>query len=360
MMECDQAKLFVGGISWETNEDTLKEHFGKYGNVVGSVVARDRITGSSRGFGFVWFSDASSADKALQDTHIILRRTVEVKKAVPRSEQHQIQQQQQQTDQQQNGGSSRYSSDASGNNQFRTKKIFVGGLAASLTEEEFKNYFERFGRITDVVVMHDSSTNRPRGFGFITFDSEESVENVMQNSFHELSGKRVEVKRAVPKEGNNNGNNGYNMRVGGVRGSPFNSYQHGNFAPYGPRYGIYPGYAPLSGYGGGGGGGGGYLYGASVYGGAYPMGGYGGIGYWFPPVAPRSPWNGPGAIGARGCLLPYGNTTFYPAYMNGGVGLMGMAGGFHDGIAGPAVNVKLMEIGDSDAGVPADATPPPD
>lgn len=82
----------------------------------------------------------------------------------------------------------------------RTKKIFVGGLASSVTESDFKKYFDQFGVITDVVVMYDHNTQRPRGFGFITYDSEEVVERVLQKTFHELNGKMVEVKRAVPKE----------------------------------------------------------------------------------------------------------------------------------------------------------------
>ena len=78
-MESDQGKLFVGGISRETTEGTLKDHFSKYGNFVSSVVAKDRNTKSPRGFGFVLFSEPSSADKALQDTHVILGRTVSSK-----------------------------------------------------------------------------------------------------------------------------------------------------------------------------------------------------------------------------------------------------------------------------------------
>ena len=48
--------------------------------------------------------------------------------------------------------------------------------------------------------MYDHNTQRPRGFGFITYDSEDAVDNVLVKTFHELNGKMVEVKRAVPKE----------------------------------------------------------------------------------------------------------------------------------------------------------------
>nr|GEW70872.1 RNA-binding protein 1 [Tanacetum cinerariifolium] len=62
--------------------------------------------------------------------------------------------------------------------------------------------------------MHDNVTHRPREFGFITFETEDSVEDVMHKNFHELCGKLVKVKWAVPKEINTA--NGYNGIVGPV------------------------------------------------------------------------------------------------------------------------------------------------
>ncbi|XP_077233897.1 RNA-binding protein 1-like [Tasmannia lanceolata] len=336
-MDSDQGKLFVGGISWETSEETLKDHFSNYGEVVDSVIMRDRNTGSARGFGFVLFSDQSAADKALQEKHVILGRTVEVKKAVPRGG-HNNQHNQHHHNQQQSKGSSRNSSSNISNNQFRTKKIFVGGLSASLTEEEFKNYFEKFGRITDVVVMYDNATHRPRGFGFITFDSEESVENVIQKSFHELNDKLVEVKKAVPKDGNNSNNNGnnneYSVRMGGGRGSVFGNYGGGFYPAYSPSYGVYHAYAPppMPGRGNVGG----YPFGGGSYGGVYPMGAYG--------YGPRSPWNGLGIVSARQSPVPYGNAAMYP-YVNGGVGgFVGFNGGAYRGVMG-AANGKWSQGG---------------
>ncbi|XVE55714.1 hypothetical protein DITRI_Ditri03aG0180300 [Diplodiscus trichospermus] len=357
-MESDQGKLFVGGISRETTEGTLKDHFSKYGNVVSSVVAKDRNTKSPRGFGFVLFSEPSSADKALQDTHVILGRTVEVKKAIPRSEQHQNLQQQQQPhhnpNQQWNCGFSRNGSEAAdSNNHFRTKKIFVGGLSASLTEEEFKNYFERYGRITDVVVMHDSSTNRPRGFGFVTFESEESVDIVMQKNFHELNNRLVEVKLAVPKEGTNGGNGNFNMKTGVVRGSPYNGFQPAEYASSSPAYGVIPGYGPLLGYNTVGG----YVYGTGVYGSGYPTVGYGRIGYGVTPVTPRGPLYAPVVLGSRVWPLPYGSAPIYPSYMNGGVGLMGTVAGGFNGIIGTGVDGKSNQVLGGFGDVPANALP---
>ncbi|OVA03830.1 RNA recognition motif domain [Macleaya cordata] len=218
-MESDLGKLFIGGISWDTNEDRLKEYFETYGEVVEAVIMKDRTTGRARGFGFVVFADPTVAERVVMDKHQIDGRTVEAKKAVPRDDQHIL---------------NRSTSNIHGSpGPTRTKKIFVGGLASTVTESDFKKYFDQFGTITDVVVMYDHNTQRPRGFGFITYDSEDAVEKVLLKTFHELNGKMVEVKRAVPKElspgPSRSPLGGYNYGLSRVS-SLLNSYSQG-FSP---------------------------------------------------------------------------------------------------------------------------------
>ena len=75
-MEADSGKLFVGGISWETDEDRLREYFGRFGEVTEAVIMRDRSTGRARGFGFVVFSDATVAERVILDKHMIDGRMV--------------------------------------------------------------------------------------------------------------------------------------------------------------------------------------------------------------------------------------------------------------------------------------------
>ncbi|CAD5177892.1 unnamed protein product [Musa acuminata subsp. malaccensis] len=186
-MQSDLGKLFIGGISWDTNEDRLREYFRNYGEVVEAVIMKDRTTGRARGFGFIVFADPAVAERVVMEKHLIDGRMVEAKKAVPRDDQQILNR----------NNSSVHGSPGPGG---RTKKIFVGGLPSTLTESDFKKYFDQFGTITDVVVMYDHNTQRPRGFGFITYDSEDAVDRVLFKSFHELNGKMVEVKRAVPKE----------------------------------------------------------------------------------------------------------------------------------------------------------------
>jgi len=59
-------KLFVGGLSWNTTDDGLKEAFERFGVVVEAKVVMDRETGRSRGFGFVSYQEASDGEAARQ------------------------------------------------------------------------------------------------------------------------------------------------------------------------------------------------------------------------------------------------------------------------------------------------------
>ena len=59
-------KLFVGGLSWDTEEQSLREAFAKFGDVTEAKIITDRETGRSRGFGFVTYSHSDDAEGALK------------------------------------------------------------------------------------------------------------------------------------------------------------------------------------------------------------------------------------------------------------------------------------------------------
>jgi len=61
------SKLFVGGLSFETTGNGLRDGFARFGEVVEAKVITDRDTGRSRGFGFVTFADGASAQQAMSE-----------------------------------------------------------------------------------------------------------------------------------------------------------------------------------------------------------------------------------------------------------------------------------------------------
>lgn len=60
-------RLFVGGLSWGTDDTGLRAAFERFGQIEEAVVINDRETGRSRGFGFVTFAEASAADQAISE-----------------------------------------------------------------------------------------------------------------------------------------------------------------------------------------------------------------------------------------------------------------------------------------------------
>ncbi|CAK9162184.1 unnamed protein product [Ilex paraguariensis] len=202
--------------------------------------------------------------------------------------------------------------------------------------------------------MIDQNTNRPRGFGFITFDTEDAVDRATFKTFHELGNKLVEVKRALPKDaspgagGRGGGYQGYGSSGGNA--SSFDSRMDGN------RYlqpqttgGGYPPYtnygAPSYGYGAatGSAGYGSYgSYGVSGYAsanagfsgppGAYGSPSAGNTGYVSGPAgALKNSWNsmtpGYGASG-YGANAGYGASIPWSAPGSGGAGSYINSGGY--------------------------------
>lgn len=212
-------KLFLGGLSWNTTEEDLREHFGQYGEMTEVVVMKDRVSEKPRGFGFVTYVDEAVADKVCEKKHELQGRQIDAKRSVPPQQQP------------------------------RSKKIFVGGLAPATKEEDFREYFEKFGPVLEAQIMIDHHSGRSRGFGFVTFERDSSVEQVFSmGSMHELSGKRVEVKSATPRGSGPVASRGLiDQRLWG-----------GPRMMGGARVGVFPGQlGPQN----------------------FPMGGYGGVGF---------------------------------------------------------------------------------
>ncbi|KAL5669771.1 hypothetical protein ACJX0J_021992, partial [Zea mays] len=150
-------KIFVGGLPRDTTDATFVRHFGQYGEIVDSVIMKDRHTSQPRGFGFITYSDPAVVDKVIEDNHVINGKQVEIKRTIPKG------------------------SVQSSSKDFKTKKIFVGGLPSTLTEDEFKSFFARYGTVVDHQIMFDHETKRSRGFGFIVFASEQVVDDLLAN-----------------------------------------------------------------------------------------------------------------------------------------------------------------------------------
>ncbi|TYG89192.1 hypothetical protein ES288_A12G080100v1 [Gossypium darwinii] len=166
-------KLVVLGIPWEVDTEGLREYMSNYGDLEDCIVMKERSTGRSRGFGYVTFASANDAKCVLSGEHILGERLLEVKIATPKEEMK--------------------------SPVKKVTRIFVARIPLSVDESTFQRHFEEYGEITDLYMPKDQVSKAHRGFGFITFASAGSVENLMADT-HELGGATVVVDRATPKE----------------------------------------------------------------------------------------------------------------------------------------------------------------
>ncbi|XP_039613644.1 heterogeneous nuclear ribonucleoprotein A3 isoform X3 [Polypterus senegalus] len=266
-------KLFIGGLSFETTDESLRAHFEQWGKLTDCVVMRDPQTKRSRGFGFVTYSCVQEVDAAMTARpHKVDGRVVEPKRAVSRED------------------SSKPGA------HLTVKKIFVGGIKEDTEEYHLREYFEKYGKIESIEVMEERQSGKKRGFGFVTFDDHDTVDKIVAQKYHTINSHNCEVRKALSKQEmqaassqrSRGGGSGNFMGRGGNFGSGGSSNfgRGGNFSGrggYGGGRGGYGGdgggYNGFGGDGGNYGGGPGYGGGRGGYSGGGGGGGGGGPGY---------------------------------------------------------------------------------
>jgi len=76
------------------------------------------------------------------------------------------------------------------------KKLYVGNLPYSVTDEQLGEMFAQFGQVSSAVVIKFRDTGRSKGFGFVEFDKDEDADKAVE----EMNGKDVEGRNLVVNE----------------------------------------------------------------------------------------------------------------------------------------------------------------
>lgn len=80
-------------------------------------------------------------------------------------------------------------------------KLFVGGLAYSVTDDELKELFDGVGSVVSAQVIIDRAANRSKGFGFVEMSSdEEATKAIAELNGKEFAGRTIAVSEARPRE----------------------------------------------------------------------------------------------------------------------------------------------------------------
>jgi len=90
-----------------------------------------------------------------------------------------------------------------------SKKLYVGNLPFSITEDELRGVFERYGSVASVNVITDRETGRPRGFAFVEMDeANDAGEAIRGLDGSDLGGRNVRVNEAQDRRGGGGGGGG--------------------------------------------------------------------------------------------------------------------------------------------------------
>lgn len=81
------------------------------------------------------------------------------------------------------------------------KKLYVGGLPYETTQDELKEAFSKVGAVSEVTILTDKFSGRPRGFGFVTMESDDDAAKAIEMwNGKEMGGRKLTVNEAKPRE----------------------------------------------------------------------------------------------------------------------------------------------------------------
>ncbi|KAI1715189.1 RNA recognition motif domain-containing protein [Ditylenchus destructor] len=151
-------RLFVGGLSKETSVETLRQYFSKFGDIVECAIPRDKVNGS-RGFGYIIYKSGDMINKVLKSApHYIDNIAVDVKQASARQ---------------------------------REFTLIVRKLSPNTTDESLREFYSRFGELTQCNVKFDRQTGQSRGFGYVAFSSQKELDSAIEVNPHIIDGVEV-------------------------------------------------------------------------------------------------------------------------------------------------------------------------
>ncbi|XP_062187357.1 29 kDa ribonucleoprotein A, chloroplastic-like [Phragmites australis] len=184
----EDLKLFVGNLPFSVDSAQLAGLFEQAGSVEMVEVVYDRMTGRSRGFGFVTMSSAEGAGAAVEqfNGYTFQGRSLRVNSGPPPPR---------------DDFAPRAPRGGGGGGSFDSaNKVYVGNLSWGVDNSTLENLFSEQGQVLDAKVIHDRESGRSRGFGFVTYGSSEEVNNAISNlDGIDLDGRQIRVTVAESK-----------------------------------------------------------------------------------------------------------------------------------------------------------------
>ncbi|KAI0136791.1 CC1-like family splicing factor [Xylariales sp. AK1849] len=176
--ERDRRTVFVQQLAARLRTKELKEFFEKVGPVNEAQIVKDRISGRSKGVGYVEFKNEESVTAALQLTGQKLLGIPVIVQLTEAEKNRQVR-----------------TTDSSGShaNSIPFHRLYVGNIHFSITEQDLQNVFEPFGELEFVQLQKDDN-GRSRGYGFVQFrEADQAREALEKMNGFDLAGRPIRV-----------------------------------------------------------------------------------------------------------------------------------------------------------------------
>ncbi|XP_071734737.1 RNA-binding protein CP29B, chloroplastic-like [Rutidosis leptorrhynchoides] len=179
-------KVYVGNLPWNVDSAALAELFQRAGNVEMVEVVYDKISGRSRGFGFVTMSSVQEVEAATRqfNGYELEGRQLRVNSGpAPNKGESSFRGQR-------DGGRGSFGSEGSrgggyggggGGRSSDTNKVYVGNLAWSVDNLALETLFQEQGNVMEARVVYDRDSGRSKGFGFVTYGSADDVNKAIES-----------------------------------------------------------------------------------------------------------------------------------------------------------------------------------
>lgn len=84
------------------------------------------------------------------------------------------------------------------------KKIYIGNLPYRATEQEIQSAFAQYGAIEEIALIKDRHSGRPKGFGFVTFETADAAQGALKMDGQDFQGRTLKVSIAKEKTNDRN------------------------------------------------------------------------------------------------------------------------------------------------------------
>lgn len=322
--DVSQRKLFIRGLSCDTSTEGLRSLFSAFGELEEAVVILDKVTGKSKGYGFVTFKHVDGAILALKEPSKTIdgRVTVTQLAAVGIS-----------------GGQNSSAADLS------LRKIYVANVPMDMPADKLLAQFTLYGEIEEGPLGFDKQTGKCRGYALFVYKKPEGAQAALVDPIKTIDGRQLSCKFANDgKKGKPGGGPDGVQTPGAGQGNV-----HGDGMPMAP-----PSAMPGSG---------------GQYGGPGGMGSYGGYSSGLPGAQPMGhhPLNssmGPGlssvggqAPAALGSSGGYGGGPYGGGYGGSGSSIYGGMGSVGGGLGGAGGASSMYRLPQSSVGMPSGGYP---